>query len=246
MDQSRFNLYFREIIYHHPSAKKDSVCGVFSYEALNVEEVGLGNLYIVGKISNLPPKKHKSFDFLLSLLASAIKREFYADTRKNTLEALESALQSANIYLTDFTKRGHDEWVGNLDFTCLAFSQNNIHIGQTGNMLVYLLRGETLTNIARKFSVGPKTNSPLKTFSNIASGTLEENDKLIITTTDILDIVSAQKIKELLSFSTEKLYDFLKNYLEEQSKNKEASMKYLSCLLLEASTISPKIEREKS
>src|SRR4030043_1183889 len=99
MEQSRLNLYFREIIYHHLLAKKDSVCGVFSYEALNVEEIGLGNLYIVGKISNLPPKKHKSFDFLLTLLASAIKREFYADHRRTTIEALESALQSANMYL---------------------------------------------------------------------------------------------------------------------------------------------------
>ena len=245
MEQPRLNLYFREIVYHNTSAKKDSVCGVFSYEALNVEEAKLGNLYLVGKIYNLPPKKHKNFDFLLSLLASAIKREFYADPRKTTLEALESALQSANIYLADFTKRGHKEWLGNLDFTCLAFSQNNIHIGQTGNMLIYLLRGETLSNIARKFSIPQKPSHPLKTFSNIASGILEENDKLIITTPDILEITSTSKIKELLSNpSTEQLYEFVKEYLEAQSKNKESSIRSLACLLLEAKSKLPVAEKK--
>jgi len=245
MEKPHFNLYFREIVYHHPSAKKNSVCGVFSYEALNVEEAKLGNLYLVGKISNLPPKKHKSFDFLLSLLASAIKREFYANPQKTTLEALESALQSANIYLADFTKRGHKEWLGNLDFTCLAFSQNNIHIGQTGNMLIHLCRGKTMSNIARKFAISQKIIQPLKTFSNIASGTLEENDKLVITTPDILDIISSQKIKELLSYpTTEQLYNFIKGYLENQKKNKEAVIKNLACLLLEAGSQLPAIEKK--
>lgn len=242
---SYLNLYFREIIYHNPSAKKDSVCGVFSYEAINVEEAKLGNLYLVGKISNFPPKRHKNFDFLLNLLASAIKREFYSDPQRTTLEALESALQSANIYLADFTKKGHKEWIGNLDFSCLASSQNNIHIGQTGNMLIYLSRGNTMNNIARKFSNQTKNSQPLKTFSNIASGKLEENDKLIITTPDILDIASSQEIKDLISRpSGEQFYNFLKESLKKQSKAKDKTINSLACLILEARSKPPVIEKE--
>jgi hypothetical protein len=244
MEETRLNLYFREIVYHNPSAKKDSVCGVFSYEALNVEEAKLGNLYLVGKISNLPPKKHKNFDFLLGVLASAIKREFYSDYRKTTLEALESALQAANIYLADFSKKGHEEWVGNLGFTCTAFSQNNIHIGQTGNMLIYLLRGNIMTNIARKFSVPEKDPQPVKTFSNIASGILEEDDKLIIATPDVLEITSSQKIRELLfQPDTEEIYNFFKDYLENQSKNKDSIIGSLACLTLEAKSKTPETKK---
>jgi len=244
MEETRLNLYFREIVYHNPSAKKDSVCGVFSYEALNVEETRLGNLYLVGKISNLPPKKHKNFDFLLGVLASAVKREFYSDPRKTTLEALESALQAANIYLADFTQKGHKEWIGNLDFTCMAFSQNNIHIGQTGNMLIYLFRGDVMTNVARKFSVSEKNPQPAKTFSNIASGILEEDDKLIISTPNVLEITSNQKIRELLSRpDTEEIYDFLKDYLENQPKNEESIIGSLACLILEAKSRLPEIKK---
>ena len=182
------NLYFREIVYHNPATKKDSVCGVFSYEALNIEETRLGNLYLVGRIYNFPPKKHKNYDFLLNLLASAIKREFHSDPKRNTLEALESALQSANIYLTDFVKKGHKEWIGNMDFACIAFSKNSIYIGQTGKVLIYLLRGNTMTNIARKFANNNTGSEVSKTFSNIASGSLEENDRIVISTSNILEM----------------------------------------------------------
>jgi hypothetical protein len=235
--EPHFNLYFREIVYHKPKAKKDSVCGVFSYEAINVEETQLGSLYLVGKISGFPSKKYKNFDFLLNLLASAVKREFYSDPQKSTLEALESAVQSANIYLADFAKKGHKEWIGNIDFSCIAFSKNSIHIAQAGNMLTLLFRGDSMTNIARKFSNKSKKSQPLKPFSNIASGSLEEDDKIIVSTPDILDITSNQKIKGLISQPTsEQLYEYLKDNLKKISS--------LACLILESKSKPLVIEKK--
>jgi len=229
------DLYFREIVYHNPSGRKDSVCGVFSYEAMTIEELRLGNLYLAGKISNFSPKQHKNYDFLLGVLTSVIKREFYSDPLRSTTEALESALQSANIYLEDFAKKGHKEWIGNLDFTCFAFSENNIHIGQTGDMLIYLFRRGSMTNIAKKFV---KKEKPKKPFANIATGSLEENDKVIITTPDIAEIGTTNKLKELISYpSSEKIYEFIKQGLKKTSS--------LACLILEAKAKSP-IKKEKA
>lgn len=225
------NLYFREIVYHNPSTKEDSACGVFSYEAITMEEAQLGNLYLISKISNLNSKKRKSFTFFTDLLASAIKRDFYSNPQRNTLTALESSLQGANIYLKDFAKKGHKEWIGNLDFGCLAFSGNKIHIGQTGNILFYLFRNQTLSNVTKKFSNRDKQSQLTKTFSNIASGEVQENDKLIITTYDLLKIISVQKLKELISSPTgEKLYEHIKEKL------KEKKIDSLACLILEAKT----------
>ena len=236
MDSKNLNLYFREIIYQNPAGKKDSVCGVFSYEALNTEDATLGNLYIVGKISNVPKKKYKNSDFLLSLLASAIKREFYSNRQRTTLEALESALQSANIYLSDFAKKGHREWIGNLHVACLVFSKDLIHIGQTGNMIIQLFRSGTVSNINKKFQ-NTEDCDPTKTFSNIASGQIEEADKIIIATHDISEILTLQKIKELIVYpTTDKLYHYIKDNLTVPS---------LACLLLEAETQKPKDEETK-
>ncbi len=167
MEVFDLKLYFREIVYHHPSVKKNSVCGVFSWEAMTAEEAKMGNIYLVCKIYDIPTKKRKSFDFLLNLLASAIKRDFYSNTQKTPMEALESALQGANIYLADFAKRGHKEWMGNLDFACLIFSNKKIYLSQSGEILIYLLRQNVLTNINKRIT-SQKKNEPGKTFTNIA------------------------------------------------------------------------------
>lgn len=237
MNSKNLDLYFREIIYQNPKSKKDSVCGVFSYEALNVEDARLGNIYIVGKISNVPKKKYKNSDFLLSLLASAIKREFYSNHQRTSLEALESALQSANIYLSDFAKKGHDEWIGNLHIACLVFSKTDIYIGQTGGMVVQLFRNGTVSNISKKFQKQEEPE-PTKTFSNIASGKIEAGDKIMIATDDISEILSLQKTKELASYPTaDKLYHYIKNNL---------FVPTLACLILEAETYKPKEDEEEA
>ncbi len=235
MNSENLNLYYREIVYQDPKSKKDSVCGVFSYEAINVEDAQLGNLYIVGKISNIPKKQYRNSDFLLNLLISAIKREFYVNYQRNTLEALESALQSANIYLSDFSQKGHTAWIGNLHLACLAFSKNNIHVGQTGNTIVQLFRSGTMSNISKKFEIAEKPE-PNKTFSNIASGKITEGDKILIATSDLLKILSVQKTKELLSHhTTNKLYQYIKDNLSDGP---------LACLILDAETQKPEIEKE--
>jgi len=210
MDSKNLNLYFREIIYQNPKGKKDSVCGVFSHEALNIEDASLGNIYIVGTISNIPKGKYKNSDFLLNLLSSAIKREFYSNHQRTSLEALESALQSANIYLSDFVKKGHDEWIGNMHLACLIFSQNDIHIGQTGHMIIQLFREGTASNIGKKFQ-STETPEPNKTFSNIASGKIEEGDKILIASPNLSEIISLQKTKELIFHpSSDRLYHHIK------------------------------------
>lgn len=239
MDSKNLNLYFREIIYQNPKSKKNSVCGVFSYEAMNIEDAQLGNLYLVGKISNIPKKKYKNSDFLLNLLASAIKREFYSNHQRSSLAALESALQSANIYLSDFAKKGHKEWIGNLHFACLVFFENNIHVGQSGSIIAQLFRSGTMSNISRKFQ-NAEEPEPIKTFSNIASGKIEKGDKIIVSTSDILDVLPAQKIKELISRpTTDKLYNHIKENLEKTQVNS------LACLILQAETQQPEDEEKE-
>jgi len=233
MNSEGLNLYFHEIVYQDPKSKKNSVCGVFSYEAANIEDMQLGNLYIVGEISNIPKKQYRNSDFLLNLLVSAIKREFYSNYQRTTLEALESALQSANIYLNDFTKKGHTAWIGNLHLACLVFSRNNIHIGKTGNMIIQLFRSGIISNIDQSIITAIQSD-PNKTFSDIASGKIEKKDKILIATNNLSEVLSTQKTKELIiEHTTNKLYHFIKDNLGE---------KPLACLLLDAETQAPKKE----
>ena len=211
----------------------DYICDLFVYEPKNVEEAQLGILFMLGKIENIPKDKYKNFDFLLSLLISVIKREFYSDFRRPTLEALEVSLNKANLYLADFTEKGNVEWIGGLNFICGAFSQNTLHITQVGESIIKLFRKTTVSHIENKFPVRKRAH-PLKTFGNIASGTILNGDKIILGTKNILNIAPLANLKELSKRNHHQIIEGLKTFAE-----KRGIKIPIICLVLEAKTEAP-------
>lgn len=206
----------------------DYVCDFLVYEPKNVEEARLGSLFILGKIENIPKNKYKNLDLLLNLLISVVKREFYSNSKRTALEALEAGLNKANLYLADFLEKGHTEWIDNLHFVCGVFSQNALHITQAGNPIIKLFRGTTMSHIENKFPVQKKSH-PLKTFTNIASGTILDGDKIILATKDILKISSLKNLKELARGSYGQIIEGLKKISEDK-----ADKTPMLCLALEA------------
>jgi hypothetical protein len=113
----------------------------------------------------------------------------------------------------------------------MAFYKDQIYVGQSGEMVIQIFRNESTSNISKKFQT-QKTPEPLKTFSNLASGKIEKGDKILISTSDISEIITGSMIKELMSrHTTEKLYNYLKNEL--------GKINSLACLLLQAETQLP-------
>ena len=142
IEEQNLQLYFKEFIKAESSIRgidkvrpayrqANYVCDLLIYKPTNVEEAQLGTLFMFGKIKNIPKNKHRSLDFLLNLLISVIKREFYSNSKRSALEALEASLDKANLYLADFSEKGNVEWIGNLDFVCGVFFKNNLHVAQT-------------------------------------------------------------------------------------------------------------------
>ena len=211
----------------------DYVCDLFVHEPQNTEEAHLGTLFMLGKIENIPKNKYRNFDFLLSLLISVIKREFYVDSKRPTSEALEASLNKANLYLADFTEKGNVEWIGNLNFICGAFSQNTLHIAQTGESIIKLFRETGISHIENKFPTQKKAH-PLKTFGNIASGMMLNNDKIILGSKNILNITSLTSLKELSRENCHKIIENLK-ILAERKVNEHP----IICLALETTTEAP-------
>ena len=233
MKNQSLGLYFKEFIKTDSTVKPDYVCDLFIYEPTNVEEARLGSLFMLGEIEGIPKNRYRNFDLLLNLLISAIKREFYSNHKRNTSEALEASLNRANLYLADFTEKGNVEWMGNLHFICGAFSQNILHITQVGEPIIKLFRGTTISHIENKFPL-PKKIHPLKTFGNIASGTMVEGDKVILATKNILNIVPLKNLKEFAKGSCCQIINNLKKITENQVDKTP-----LLCLVLETKREAP-------
>jgi hypothetical protein len=182
-----------------PKETKGAFCDTFVYEPENIQEQALGNLYIVGGISN---KLANNSSYLVNLLASIVKKDYYANPKRNPFEALESALHKANMTLADFTESGNTSWIGNLDMVVAVWQNKILHFSLSGKIKVYLLRNNEITDIGQNLLKSETKPHPFKTFANIASGSLEEEDKIIFATPAIAQEFSSGTLKNIFSIES--------------------------------------------
>lgn len=169
-------------------------CSSLVCEPANVEESQIGNLYIAGEIR--PPSNKCAY--LVNSLASMIRKELYRNIKKEPMESFETSLAKTNAYLADIASDGNIDWIGKLNMACVLFSGGQLHISQTGNAKILLLRGGLLTPIIEDSS-RQEAPFPSKTFSNIASGPLNRSDRILITTSGLFNALSLEEIKHAIS-----------------------------------------------
>lgn len=218
MSQKNSENEIREIVY---CQDEDKCFGdIFVYEPENVEEKALGTLFIIGELQDLP----RDSAYVINLLASKIRKEFYADRKRDTEAGLEAALVEANAVLEDMRQQGSDEYVGKLNMACGACRDQDFFISQVGKVRSVLVRE------GRASEVIDTTQQPTKhLFENIASGKLKNGDLIIVGTPQIFELFSLEKL-ELLYLESD--IDHLAEHI--QAKIEAEKIDLASALLLQA------------
>lgn len=184
-------------------------CEVFVFEPANIEEEKLGTLYIVGQIDK-PRKKNLHF---LNLLASVIKREYFGHKKNNPSQALEYALRQANVAIAEILgDEEDDDWLKNFHIVIAVCREKILYFAKTGKGKIYLLRDEQLNEVSKRLDVG-EPPSPIKTFTNLANGALEEGDKIIFSSPAISDLSSQTVLKKIFSQEKEEMQKLLREIL---------------------------------
>ena len=208
---SKMNLQpkVQEILIKNPK-EKGVFCETFVYEPENVEELRLGNLYIIGQMQ----KVSVDSSHLINLLASIIKREYYLKPLRGPLNSLEEAFKKANSALSDLAKTGNLDWLGKINFisavlakkTSLATPQASqsqelyLHATKVGQAKILLLRENRLTDISKKLIPSQEKVHPNKVFQSIVSGKLFLNDRLVLIASDLSNYISLSGLKQILAF----------------------------------------------
>jgi len=179
----------------NPKAKEDTIFDSFIYEPENISEKRLGNLYIVGQLSNALPYDAE----FLSNLVQVIKSEYYSNLQRSSESALRESLRKANEFLSKIAREGKVNWLGNLNFTILSIKEANLapftlssndipfilNFAQVGRMKILLLRKDDILDISRDLEFQETEIYPLKIFENIVHGKLMLDDKIMILTRDV-------------------------------------------------------------
>jgi len=144
---------------------------VFSYNYEGSSANGLGNLFIVGHIQ--PADEDTSY--MINLVASLAKREYYAGNDIAPKEAFSKTLKKINEVLQDFFKK--KELKVNIGIFTIA--GENIFISRLGKFKIVLARDSQTIDILNNINLFSKEHIQEEEFSNIISGKIMPKDRIL-------------------------------------------------------------------
>ena len=196
-------------LYFNPKTKEDKIFESFCFNPENIYEKKLGNLYMVGELSNALPQ---NINFLNNI-ASVIKKEYYSNSQKTPEQALKSALKKVNEFLEELSRKKNVNWLGNLKFAVLDIKNFLLNFTKTGEIKILLLRKGEILDISENLEFQDMEPYPLKVFGNIALGKLRLEDRILVFTKDIFNLfIKENLIEELSQINNEnELNQFFKN-----------------------------------
>lgn len=147
---------------------------VLSYQGAGNRERILGSLFVIGQIKY----SEEDLSYAISLISSLAKREYYSEQslqNQNAKKAFEYTLGKLNEILEDFFKNKNLK----LNVGLAAISGNDIYISRLGKLKVALARNDKYVDILNNVDLFSKDSEGAKQFSNIISGKLHPQDKIL-------------------------------------------------------------------
>jgi hypothetical protein len=181
----------------------------FHYEPENIAHQPLGTLLGVFEVED----RSKDSAYIVNFLASVVKKEYLIHPKRAAIESLEAALHKTNLALSELIKHDNTAWLGKLNAAICVLEKNNLHFSVAGKAKALLVRNQVLTDIGEGL-VEETEPHPLKTFTDVASGRLKPEDKILLTTPELFEVLSIEELKKNVQrLPRERFAQFLKTAL---------------------------------
>ena len=184
----------------------------FHYEPENIALQALGSVFGIFEIDD----QSEDSAYIVNFLTSIVKKEYYTHPKRSSIESLEATLHKINMALSKLIKQDNTAWLGKLNASLCVFDKNQIHFSVSGKAKTLLIRDNMLTDISDGLSEESELH-PLKTFTEVSSGRLKENDKIILTTPGLFEVITPQDLqKNADRFTNEQFSQYIKTALVNQ------------------------------
>ncbi len=164
-----------------------------SYVHVVTEKAGGSNaeLFIVIELPLFNPAAESSCQQISLAIASSLRRSYKHQAGTTTFE---NAIAQLNDELGKLASSGQTNWVDKLNCVIAVKEDDNFSIATCGKTAAYLYRMKEFTDI----STAAGQSHPVKTFENIAFGKLRLGDIVILSTTQLFNYISVDRLKNLL------------------------------------------------
>ncbi len=164
-----------------------------SYIPSNPEEAAYGSVffsYTLKDAQELAPE-------IRSIIIESFQQHFYQDLERDPEQSFEEVLQVINDNAVNISQAEGITWQQSLNIALAVFSRSDLHLSVGGNGSIYLLRGKHLSCISE--GLVPDTMSDNKIFLSLASGNLLKDDKILLSTELLKEIVDTDALKQAIS-----------------------------------------------
>lgn len=120
----------------------------------------------------------------------------------NLDDQFENLLRDVNQKLNEISESGETDWIGSLNGLILLIGKHELHFAQTGRCPAFLLQNNRIRQITDDSGASEGDVHPLKTFSNLASGKLNENDQILIANQELYSEISLDALRRILNTSS--------------------------------------------
>lgn len=160
------------------------------YEPVDPEQVKSGIIFSQIEILNpwFPTSQ------IGQTVINTLIREYYRGNDTSDLVNFENAVKKVNEALAQIAQNGETDWIGKFSGILALVNKDEIHIAQTGQSQAYLFRGSKANHITEGLGSSEPPH-PLKTFTNLTSGNLQEGDKIIIGNSTLFAVYSPGELK---------------------------------------------------
>jgi hypothetical protein len=117
---------------------------------------------------------------------------------KSLGDQFEDSLRLVNERLNQVSEQGETDWIGNFNGLIMVVSGDQLHFSQTGLCPAYLLQNNRIRQITDGTAVEHEPH-PLRTFSNLASGSLAANEHILIANQELFREISLDALRRLMS-----------------------------------------------
>lgn len=149
-------------------------------------------LYVVAELPLLNPAAVESCEKICLAIGSTLKRVYRKPLNPNSFEL---AIAQINEELGKLASLGQVHWINKLNCIIGVKNGHEFTIATCGKVAAFLYRSNEFTDI----SCSPAQSHPLKTFENYSTGRIRLGDLLILSTTQLFNYISMDRVKTIIS-----------------------------------------------
>jgi len=179
------------LLLYDPSRARSTV-NVWVARPSGPEDLAHGKLFLISAIDSAAHVNHEIIDIIQEELRVA----FYRPEILTIERRFEEALQAVNRRLHALIADGVNEWVTRCHFLIGVTQGSHLILAPVRSVHAYLLRGTRLHDI---LGIGDtEAPNPLRIFSQVVGGQVEQNDRLLFCLPSLLDYFSLEKLRRTI------------------------------------------------